>query len=86
MDDDETDFCGGQDEDNRECDPLEVCTSTCQCWNGVEMVQENIRQFVGLTIEEQCKSLTGTAKDWPLLFAHILFFGALSLVVFTNHC
>lgn len=47
-------FCGGEgNSDSRSCDFDEVCTSTCQCWDGRSMRDDDITEFTGVGIEDQ---------------------------------
>ena len=52
----EEDFCrngGDVGVGERSCGSKEVCTSSCQCWNGNEIVSTDTGSFTGTGIEDQ---------------------------------
>ena len=55
LDSDEVEFCDGDqtDDEDRSCDDDEVCTSTCQCWDGTAMRATDTDEFIGLSIDDQ---------------------------------
>ncbi len=62
MDDDEEEFCRGDSDEERSCDSEEVCTSTCQCWDGTGMRDADSTQFTGVGILDQGKEQAVAVK------------------------
>ena len=60
-------FCrslrGGED---RSCESSELCTSTCQCWDGEGMRDTDTALFEGVTIQDQGMYSGGPGLEIPL--------------------
>ena len=51
-------FCNGaRNREDRSCDSDQVCTSSCQCWDGTSVREADIMEFTGVGIKDQGTSV-----------------------------